>query len=173
MNLKFLEPGNPKLRRSSEKVEFPLSEQDLEFISSFKEFILPENLVKNHAVHSSCVGMAATQVGYLKRIILLCSYGNASKAVLMINPELMIPPITNTSSLAISSEIEGCFSVDRKYNVARFDKGGLMVKYRTINGMIMIEYIEGFTLRVFLHELDHLNGILIEDIGSKVHETKL
>lgn len=170
MKLKFLAPGDPKLLKRSKEVKFPLSKRDLDFIDSFRQLILPGNLVNIHAKYPDCVGMAAPQVGYMKRIILVCPDERADKAALLINPEIVSADLILPDKLLEETVIEGCFSVSGWYDVTRFTNGGMIVKYQNIKGETRYDYVSQFSLRVLLHEIDHLDGKLISHIGNAVGE---
>lgn len=167
MKLKFLEPGNVKLAQRSEEVIFPLSRQEKTFIEEFKKLILPENLLKIHAHHKYCVGMAAPQVGYMKRIILICPEGEAGGAIVMINPIIHLPAIVSQDTMLEETVVEGCFSTPGWYRVPRFTEG-FVVSYHNPNGYQQFEHLNGWALRVVMHEVDHLNGVLIHDRGIPI-----
>lgn len=105
------------------------------------------------------VGLAAPQVGILKRII---TYDVGNGPVAVINPQ-----IKKTNGL--QSCEEGCLSfpnifgtVERpeKIVVEAFDESGKKIK-------INAEDIEAVVLS---HEMDHLDGILFIDKATDIHE---
>ncbi len=105
------------------------------------------------------VGLAAPQVGVLKRVIVIRI---GDELIQLINPEIIYENGEQT-------DIEGCLSVPgRSMNVTR----PLTVKVKGIdrNGK-EVEY-EGSDLlaRAFCHEVDHLNGILFIDKGISESE---
>ena len=99
------------------------------------------------------VGLAAPQVGILKRVIV---FDIDEQLCEMINPV-----ITETEGEQI--EIEGCLSVPGKYGrVQRPEK--IVVEYQDRNGGRQVLETEGLKAVVVCHETDHLNGRLFTDI---------
>jgi peptide deformylase len=101
------------------------------------------------------VGLAATQVGILRRVLVLQA-GHDSEPTALINPK-----VEWLSGEAVVAE-EGCLSlpgvsmdVERPLH-ARF--GGFDVE----GGTVTIE-ASGLEARILQHELDHLDGVLILD----------
>jgi peptide deformylase len=98
------------------------------------------------------IGLAAPQVGILKRIIVV----NTGDGILsLINPEIR-------KSEGEQSEFEGCLSVPGIYGVIRRP---LRVTARGINGegSITDYHLRGLAARAVCHEIDHLDGILFLD----------
>jgi peptide deformylase len=98
------------------------------------------------------IGLAAPQVGILKRIIVV----NTGDGILsLINPEIR-------KSEGEQSEFEGCLSVPGIYGVVRRP---LRVTARGINGegSITDYHLRGLAARAVCHEIDHLDGILFLD----------
>jgi peptide deformylase len=106
------------------------------------------------------VGLAANQVGILKRLFTWeLDIGEEE-------PELIGGAVVNPVLLDASEELEegdeGCLSfpglfypVDRPLRIE--------VEHRDLHGDEHTVQLEGFLARVFLHEMDHLNGILFID----------
>lgn len=119
-----------------------------------------EELVFTLHANKFCVGIAAPQVGVLKRIIVVDVTGSkkADKhngLLMMLNPEI-------TFAEGSSINREGCLSVpDYTGNVER--NFSLCVKYLNINGKEQILKTSGFEAIVIQHEIDHLNGIIFLD----------
>ena len=98
------------------------------------------------------VGLAAPQVGILRRIIVV---DDGTGPMKLINPEIL-----DESGEQI--DVEGCLSVpNRMGEVKRPDK--LRVKYMDEDGQENEIEAEGFLARIICHEVDHLNGILFTD----------
>lgn len=101
------------------------------------------------------VGLAAPQVGILKRIILVDVDMEEEDLYVFINPVI-------TKSEGKCNGTEGCLSVPGKFGfVDRPEK--ITVEYMDENGEEMILEAEGFFARAICHEIDHLNGILFID----------
>ena len=104
------------------------------------------------------VGLAAPQVGILKRIVVI-DVGDGPIA--MINPEII-----KTEGTYV--DVEGCLSVPGEQGeVERPQK--VVAKYLDENGKENIVEAEELFARAICHELDHLNGVLFID---KILETE-
>ena len=93
------------------------------------------------------VGLAAPQVGILKRIVVI-DVGEGP--IVLINPEIIESDGTQTGE-------EGCLSLPGKYGIVTRPSH---VKVRALNEE-MEEVIwegEGLLARAFCHEIDHLSG---------------
>lgn len=106
------------------------------------------------------VGLAAVQVGKLKRLLVIDDY-EGSKIVL-INP-------VRVEESGDSEALEGCLSVpERMGKVKRFEK--VKVDYQTVDGEADTIVAEGFLARIIQHEMDHLDGILYTDIAEEMFD---
>lgn len=100
-------------------------------------------------------GLAAVQVGILKKII-ICAPEENGEIITLINPE-----IVGESSETEEAE-EGCLSVDG-YRGKVVRPKNIVVKALDEN-MNEIEFdAKDFLARIICHEVDHLNGILYTD----------
>lgn len=98
------------------------------------------------------MGLAAVQVGVLKRAYIV----EADKKIY----EIINPEIIKTNGELI--DVEGCLSVEGYRGiVARPEK--VTLNYFDRNGVPMTLDAEGYTARAFLHEYDHLEGVLFPD----------
>jgi len=104
-----------------------------------------------------CVGLAAPQLGIYERVFVI--YDGKEYAI-FINPRIVeIGAMEDT-------QIEGCLSIPgRHFNVKR--PTSIVVKDAVRTKPIELT---DWTARIWLHELDHLNGRLISDIGEEVTE---
>lgn len=133
--------GDDVLRKVSRQVE----KVDARILTLLKD--MAETMYKAEGV-----GLAAPQVGILKRIVVI----DAGEGLL----ELVNPEIVEESGEQI--EIEGCLSLPgimgevkraSKVKVIAMDAKGEKI---TIEG-------QGLLARALCHEIDHLNGILFKD----------
>ncbi len=105
---------------------------------------------------SNGVGLAAPQVGVLKRIVVIDVSEEGDEPILMINPRIIETSGEQTGS-------EGCLSVPGKAgNVTRPN----YVKAVAYDENMELFEIEGTELlaRAICHELDHLDGKLYVDL---------
>jgi len=100
------------------------------------------------------VGLAAPQVGILKRVVVI-DVCDDNGAIVMINPEILETSGEQTGA-------EGCLSVPGKHATVTRPN---YVKARALNINMEPYEIEGTELlaRAILHECDHLDGILYVD----------
>jgi peptide deformylase len=104
-----------------------------------------------------CVGLAASQLGINERVFVLF---DGKEYAIFINPRIVeIGPMEDT-------QVEGCLSIPgRRFAVKRPTSVVVKDAVRT-----RPFELSGWTARAWLHELDHLNGRLISDIGEEVTE---
>ena len=95
------------------------------------------------------VGLAAVQVGMLKRVVVL-DVGDGK--IELVNPEI-------TKAEGNQEESEGCLSLPGEGGITR-RPAKVQVKAQDRYGNWHIYTGEGLKARCFCHELDHLEGIL-------------
>lgn len=109
------------------------------------------------------VGLAAPQVGILKRIVVI-DVGEGP--IVLINPEIIETSGEQTGD-------EGCLSVPGKSGVVTRPN---YAKVRALNeDMEEIELEgEGLLARAFCHEIDHLDGVLyVSHVEGELHDVQL
>ncbi len=101
------------------------------------------------------VGLAAPQVGILKRIVVIDTSPEAEEPIVLINPVILETDGEQTGD-------EACLSVPGKSGVVTRPN---YVKVRAFNEEMVEFEVEGTELlaRAFCHEIDHLNGELYVD----------
>jgi peptide deformylase len=121
---------------------------------------LARDLVDTMRAHPRCVGLAASQIGALVRIVVVDVSGHpratsSSGLVVLINPVLLDAEGSDVAR-------EGCLSVPEfTANVRRATR--VVVDGLTPEGDDRRVLAEGFEARCLLHELDHLDGVLFLD----------
>lgn len=103
------------------------------------------------------VGLAAPQVGVLKRIFVAMPYPDEApdKVYVMINPEI-------TFEEGSQESCEGCLSVPGYMGLVDRPER-VKVKALDIDGNEFELELDGFAATVICHENDHLDGILYAD----------
>lgn len=106
------------------------------------------------------IGLAACQVGMLKRIIVYDTEyfeeGKKPKPVVMVNPV-----ITSRSKAMIVVE-EGCLSFPNIFeDVKRHAK--ITVEYQDLEGNKRVKHAKDIEAVVIQHETDHLDGVVFLD----------
>ena len=112
------------------------------------------------------VGLAAPQVDVSKRVLVV-EFGDEEdeeaplKLYVLVNPE-----IVRASSEMIAGT-EGCLSIPRMVgNVERPES--IVVKGLNRYGQTTKVKASGWLARIFMHEVDHLDGVLFVDRADKV-----
>lgn len=98
------------------------------------------------------VGLAAPQVGILKRIVVIDVSEEGDEPIILINPEIIETQGSQTGD-------EGCLSVPGKNGTVTRPN---YVKVKALNEEMEEVFYEGEGLlaRAFCHEIDHLDGHL-------------
>ncbi len=111
------------------------------------------------------VGLAAPQVGILKRIVVIDVSEEADDPIILINPEILETSGEQTGP-------EGCLSVPGKVGiVTRPDH----VKVKAYNENMEEVIYEGDELlaRAFMHEIEHLDGVMyVSHVEGKLHDAE-
>ena len=121
--------------------------------------------------HDKGVGLAANQVGILKRILVIdLKNDDDQKRSKDFYPLFVInPKITKYSDNMIEAE-ERCLSVpEQKISVIRPEK--ITVNFLDYDNNQQEITISGWLARVFQHEMDHLDGKLIIDYLSNLKKS--
>ena len=108
-------------------------------------------------IDSDGVGLAAPQVGILRRVVLV---DNGQKILELVNPTLV-----ETSGEQIGAE--GCLSVPGKYGLVKRPNYA-KVRAQDRYGNWFETDGEELTARCFCHELDHLDGILYTQVMERL-----
>ena len=112
--------------------------------------------MKETLAEANGVGLAAPQVGILRRAVIV---DTGEEMLELVNPELL-----ETSGDQV--EAEGCLSVPGKYGLVRRPDYA-KVRAQDRNGNWFEVEGEGLTARCFCHELDHLDGIVYTEIMER------
>ena len=107
-------------------------------------------------------GLALPQLGISKRAFVAKIRTNDKETTeIFINPRIL--PFDKEKKAGI----EGCLSIPNEdFTVERFY--GVEIMYQGLNGKAKKTRLKGFNARVVQHEYDHLNGVLISEIGKSV-----
>jgi len=146
------EAGDKFLRTESKKVD--PKDPDMKLLVDRMQATL--NLEKG-------VGIAAPQVGINKRVIIVQRLDSEKEDKPF---AVYLNPVITEHSTETVIEWEGCLSIPAGFGkVKRYTS--VKVDYDNLDGSHGLEKIEGFTARIFQHEIDHLNGILFIDRKEK------
>lgn len=136
--------GDELLRKKSRDVK-KIDEKILTLLDDMAETMRDKN----------GVGLAAPQVGILKKVVVLDASGDGTGLTELINPEII-------HSEGSQINPEGCLSIPGKWgDVERPQK--VIVKALDRHGNEVTHEAEGKLAIIFSHEIDHLHGILYKD----------
>jgi peptide deformylase len=115
------------------------------------------------------VGLAANQVGVLKRIFVASADQVRGQEMVFFNPEII-------KKEGVVKEFEGCLSVPEFYEpVKRARK--VVMRALALDGKTVELKADGLLSRIFQHEIDHLDGTLFIDrlglLKSRLAKKKL
>jgi peptide deformylase len=112
--------------------------------------------------HSEGVGLAAVQVGILRRILVIDVSDEGDTPIVLINPEVL-------HSEGTQQEQEACLSVPGLVGLVERPKTTL-VKGLNRYGDEYELHADGFLAVALHHELDHLDGILYTEKAIELYE---
>ncbi len=141
---KIVELGDEKLRKHAKPVE----KFDLRLRILLKD--MADTMYKANGV-----GLAAPQVGILRRAVVVDVGNEESRLFELVNPEI----------IAFEGEQEGpegCLSIPGRSGIVK-RPNKVTVRAQDSRGNPMEITAEGFLARAFCHEIDHLDGILYID----------
>ena len=120
-----------------------------------KDLDRPEmsRILKENMMHYDGVGLSANQIGIGERVFIMVLNMETEETITCFNPRIIKRYDDN-----VWCE-EGCLSFpDKIINVERPDR--IVVKYEDEDGKDHKIKLSGMAARVFLHEFDHLEGIV-------------
>ena len=149
MLLKILKYPNPLLRKKCREIN--------EITPEIKRLALDMIETMNE---SKGVGLAAPQVGELKRLIIIQTGDNP---LILVNPKIL-----NKTKETETAE-EGCLCLpDLFLNIKRAK--GAEVEALNENGEVVRINDAGMAARILQHEIDHLDGILFTDKAKDLRD---
>lgn len=146
-NLRVLTVPDPRLQKKA----LPVREVDASILK------LLDDMLETMYAYEGC-GLAATQVGVLKRVVVIdvrekCPETSVLK---MINPEI------TWVSQTMESCKEGCLSVPDQFSV--IERPSIIhISYVNEKSQAVRQEVSGFLATCMQHEMDHLDGKLFID----------
>ena len=123
-----------------------------------KDLDRPEmsRILKENMIHYGGVGLSANQIGIGERVFIMVLNMETEETITCFNPRIIKRYDDN-----VWCE-EGCLSFpDKIINVQRPDR--IVVKYEDEDKKDHKIKLSGMAARIFLHEFDHLQGIVFTD----------
>lgn len=132
-----------------------VSEVVTDFGAEFQKEV--DDLLETFYSWKIAIGISAPQVGIQKKIAIInIDKTKTEETLIIVNPEIL------SESGKKDIKKESCLSVPNfRGEVERRHK--ILIIYQDRNGIKKQLGIEGFLARIFIHEIDHLNGILFVD----------
>jgi peptide deformylase len=119
-----------------------------------------DDLVDTMRAHERCVGVAANQIGVLRRCVVVDVTGHPKARTCHGLIVLFDPEVVSSSGAEIGRE--GCLSLpDLTANVRRATN--VVVHGLGLDGAVARISTDAFEARALLHEIDHLDGVLFLD----------
>lgn len=146
--LRLVEDTHPLLKTKLEQFKFDGSVDTIVLANQLAELML----------RSGGIGLSANQAGLPHRMFVMRTHPTIT---LCINPR-----VVDQSSDEVLLE-EGCLSYPGLH-VRIKRPAHIKVRYQTATGETVTEKITGLTARVFLHELDHMDGTNFLDRAGKM-----
>ena len=144
--MKLIKHPDTFLRGPTEKVEFPLSDENKIIIKNLINLMYKEN----------GIGLAANQAGYNRKIFVIDVSNEKDSPKVFINPE-----IVSKNNIKMK-DVEGCLSCPgEQVKVSRSISVNL--EWQCEHGKDQHKTFYHLPSRVVQHEMDHLNGKLIID----------
>ncbi len=112
------------------------------------------NDMRDTLIKADGLGLAAPQIGVVKRVILVVD-GETEQIIALINPEIV-------SSSGSQNANEGCLSVPGVWGKTE-RPAVVTVKAQDVKGEWFEITRTGITAVALCHEIDHLNGILFRE----------
>ncbi|NQY83123.1 MAG: peptide deformylase [Alphaproteobacteria bacterium] len=162
--LPILIAPHPILRKKATKVQH--------FDDALKTLI--ENMFET-MYHAPGIGIAAPQVGVSKRLMVMdCAQKTSEHEIAQAQPDprILINPIVLEKSGEDSPYDEGCLSLPG-YQVPVEREYSATVRYQDVHGNHHNITFEGLPARCVLHEIDHLDGVMIIDYTSRLTRSRI
>jgi len=148
---KILQYGDKRLNTVCEKVE-KVNKKILNLVDDMMDTLYEGN----------GIGLAAPQIGILKRVILIDLGEEEENPIIIINPKV-------TAQSGREKDYEGCLSYVG-YEGEVYRPTDVTVEGINTKGKPVIYNASGLLARAFCHEIDHLDGVLYMSKAEKMHE---
>ena len=173
----IVKEGCQVLREKCDKVNLPLSSDDLNCIRGLYEYVIVsqiDELVKKYGIRPG-VGIAAPQVGVKKRMFAMNAEDFLDENNTKYTYAVINPVITSASKeMVYLPGGEGCLSVDRptpELVTPRhywIEAKCTLLDFNTNKLKSVKLKLAGYPAIVFQHEYDHLDGVMYVDKMYKV-----
>ncbi len=164
----IIDDQNPRLREKSEDVILPLKKEDKQTLEDLLLYVrnsTDEELAKQYDLRPA-VGIAAPQVGILKKMLAISFVDDKDKGVeyALVNPKI----ISHAQQKTYLKSGEGCLSVQDEHKGYVIRNARITVEaYDLLQDKNIRIRAKGYEAIVLQHEIDHLHGVLFYDHINK------
>lgn len=148
----IIKEGNNVLRRKSRRI-LQVDNEVLELIED----------LKNTLYSSTGIGLAAPQIGVLKRVFII-DLRDGSQPLIILNPKII-------KKIGKYDDSEGCLSYPGYEGIVERPKK-IIVNGMNLQGEEVQYRASGLMARAICHETDHLDGILYMDRAKKMYKVE-
>ena len=148
-----------EIRKAPDEILFKKSRPVTAFDERLRELL---DDMADTMYHANGVGLAAVQVGILRRAVVIDTSDDGSGLVELINPEIVAQSGEQTGQ-------EGCLSVPGVYGIVRRPMK-VTVRAQDRSGKSFELSGEGLLARAMCHEIAHLDGGLFTDVMDRLVE---
>lgn len=142
--------GHPDLRKKAESVK-ELTPEIIQICKDMLETMLSLD---------NCIGFAGPQLGIHLRIFVIREEKFLPNNQYYFGPpEVIINPVLTSPGKETETMLEGCMSLPNLHVPVTRPKS-IRVRYQKMSGEFVEEDLKDFRARMFMHENDHLNGVL-------------
>lgn len=145
----ILKADNKLLRRKSRRI-LEIDKEVLDLIRDLKDTL----------AQAEGIGLAAPQIGVLKRVFIV-DLKDGKNSIVLINPKI-------TKKIGHDEDAEGCLSYPGYEGIVVRPKK-ILVTGMNENGIVVQYQASGLMARAICHETDHLDGIMYMDIAKKMY----
>jgi len=174
-----IKDSDPLIREKSMEVKLPLSKEDEDLLYAMYQFVADstdDEKVEKYNLRPA-VGLAAVQVGVLKRMIAVVvrDYDEQGNEIhvdeyALVNPKI----ISHSAQYSYLANGEGCLSVDDIHEGIVPRHARIQVRgYDLLTKQEVQFRMKGYTAIVLQHEIDHLDGILYYDHINKIKDPRV
>lgn len=145
--------GHPDLRKKAKEVE-AITPEIVKVV---------EDMIETMLSFDNAIGFAGPQLGIPFRIFVIREEKSLpDNQFYFAEPEVIINPVMSAPSKETEEMLEGCMSIPG-LQVPVVRPKTIHVRYQNVKGEFIEEDLRGFRARMFMHENDHLNGVLTID----------
>lgn len=174
----IIKDPDPRLRKKSVDVTFPLSEKDEEIIQYLYDYLIFSNNKENQEKFNITpgVGLAAPQIGINKNMFAIyITREDEEGKITSITQYAFINPriVAETARKAYLLGGEGCLSIEEAYQGYVPRAAIIQIEgYDYLTKQNVSIKLRGYEAIVFQHEFDHLLGVLFYDRINKAEPFK-